>query len=89
MQIGTVDTGTATSSGGATKGGIVVTRDRALDTTRADVDGSLVGGIPVTGDGRLVGERQVGLGLVNLLGLVGVLVDYGLGLKFLISNKVF
>lgn len=78
MQLRTVDTGTATSSGGAAKGSVVVTRDRAFDTTRTHVDGSLVGGVPVTGDGGLIREGQVGLGLVDLLGLVGVLVDNGL-----------
>jgi hypothetical protein len=78
VQLLAVDAGTAASGSGAAKGGVVVTRDGTLDTTRADVDSSLVRGVPVTSDGGLVGERQVGLGLVDLLGLVGVLVDDGL-----------
>ncbi len=55
VQLLTVDTGTAASSSGATKGGVVVTRDGTLNTTRADVDSSLVRGVPVTSDGGLVG----------------------------------
>jgi hypothetical protein len=78
VHLGAIDAGTAASSGGATEGGIIVTRDGPLNTTRADIDSSLIGGVPVTGDGRLVREGEVGLGLVNLLRLVGVLVDDGL-----------
>ena len=86
MQLLAVDTGTAASSSGTTKGGVVVTRDGTLDTTRADVDSSLVKGVPVTSDGGLVGERQVGPGVVNLLGLVDVLVDNRLIEDSMISN---
>lgn len=86
MQLLAVDTGTAASSRGATKGGVVVTRDGTLDTTRVDVDSSLVRGVPVTSNGGLVGERQAGLGIVDLLGLVGVLVDDGLIEDSMISN---
>jgi hypothetical protein len=78
VQLCTVDAGAAASSGGTTEGGIIVTGDGALNTTGANVDSSLVGGVPVTGDRGLVREREVGLGLVDLLGLVGVLVNEGL-----------
>lgn len=86
MQLLAVDTGTATSSSGATKGSVVVTRDGTLGTTRADVDSSLVKGVPVTSDGGLVGKRQVGPGVVNLLGLVDILVDDRLIEDSMISN---
>lgn len=89
VQLCTVDAGTAASSGGATKGSVVVTRDGALETTRANVDSSLVRGVPVTGDGGLVRERQVGLDLVDLLGLIGVLVDEGLFSEFMISKVLY
>jgi hypothetical protein len=78
VELSAIYASTASCSGGATKSGVVVTRDGALDTTRANVDSSLVGRVPITGDGRLIRQRQVGLGRVDLLRLVGVLVDYGL-----------
>lgn len=89
MHLGAIDTGTAASSGGATEGGIIVTRNGSLNTTRADIDSSLIRGVPVTGDRGLVGEREVGLDLVDLLGLVGVLVDEGLFSEFMISKDFY
>lgn len=89
VQLGAINAGTAASSGGATKSGIVVTRDGALNTTRADVDSSLIGGVPVAGDRGLVRKRQVGLSLVDLLGLVGVLVDEGLFSDFMVSEGLY
>lgn len=86
VQLGAINADTAASSGWATKGCIVVTRNGALNTARANVDSSLVRGVPVAGDGRLIREREVGLGLVNLLGLVGVLVDERLFSNFMISK---
>lgn len=86
VQLGAINAGTAANSGWATKGCIVVTRDGALNTARANVDSSLVRRVPVAGDGRLIREREVGLGLVDLLGLVGVLVDERLFSDFMISR---
>lgn len=78
MQLATVHADTASGRGRTTKSRVVVSRDGTLDATRADVDSPLVGGVPVTGDGGLVRQRQVGLGPLDLLSLVGVLIDDGL-----------
>lgn len=54
-------------------------RDVALDAAGPDVHLAGVAGVPVRGDGRLVGEGQVGLALGDDFGFgFGVLVDYGL-----------
>lgn len=58
--------------------GVVVTRDRAFASTQADVDVSLVGGLPVTSGWGLVGQGQVGLVVFDFLVFVGVIADYGL-----------
>lgn len=44
--------------------------DIALHTARADVDVAGVRGLPVRGDGGLVGKRQFGAHLLDLLGLL-------------------
>ena len=78
VQLVTRHTDAAASSGGATQGIIATIGSeggRSLEATRSNVNGALVGGVPVTSDWRVLGQRQVGLGLVDLLGLVGVLVD--------------
>lgn len=53
-----------------------------LKASRADGSSALVHGVPVASNRRVLGKRQVGLGLLNLSGLVGVLVDDGLGRKY-------
>lgn len=78
MQFGTVDTDAAGSGGGSTESAVTLTGDRFLETPGANVDGTLVSGVPVTGSRGLFRQRQVGLGLVDLLLLVLVLVDDGL-----------
>lgn len=75
MQLGAGNTGTALGGRGSAQSTVVVTGDRALNASRADVNSALVGGVPVTGNWRVFGQRQIGLGTVNLGLLVGVLVD--------------
>ena len=84
VQLFTRDTDAAASSGGAAQGIIATVGSeggRSLEATRADVNGALVGGVPVTSDWGVLGQRQVGLGLINFLGLVCVLVDDRLIIK--------
>lgn len=78
MQFSTVDTDTAGSGGGLAKSTVALAGTGPLETARANVDGTLVGGVPVASSRGLVWQRQVGLGLVDLLLLVLVLVDDGL-----------
>lgn len=78
MQFRAIDTDAAGSGGGSTESAVALARDGLLETTGANIDGALVGRVPVTGSRGLIGQRQVGLGLVNLLLLVLVLVDDGL-----------
>ena len=63
---------------GLMQSGVLFTRDRAFASPRTNVDGSLIGGLPVTGFWGLVGQGQVGLVVVDFLALVGVIVDNGL-----------
>lgn len=58
--------------------GVVVTRDRAFASSQANVDVSLVGGLPVTSGWRLVGQGKVGLVVFDFLVFVGVITGYGL-----------
>lgn len=51
---------------------------RELKASRADGSSARVRGVPVASNGRVFGQRQVGLGVLDLGGLVGVLVDDGL-----------
>lgn len=78
MQLIAVYTSAAGSSGGTTQGSIVVAGDGLFETAAADINGALVGGVPVAGHRGVLGQRQVGLGLLDLFRLVGVLVDNGL-----------
>ena len=57
---------------------VVFTRERTFASSRADVNGSLVGGLPVASGGWLFGQGQVVPVVFNLLALVGVFVDHGL-----------
>lgn len=68
----------ATCRGGLVQRGVVVEGAGSLRAARANVDGALVGGVPVAGLGRLVGEREVGLDLVDLGLLVVVVLEDGL-----------
>lgn len=78
VQLRAIDTDAAGSGGGLAQSTVALTGDWGLETARANVDGTLVGRAPVAGSRGLLRQRQVGLGLVDLLGLVGVLVDDGL-----------
>lgn len=78
MQFGAIDTDAAGSGGGSTESAVALAGDGLLETARANVDGTLVGGVPIASGWGLLGQRQVGLALVDLLGLVLVLVDDGL-----------
>lgn len=79
MQLSTIDTGAAGSGGRPAQSAVAFAGDGLFEAARSDVDCTLVGGVPVTGSGGLIGQGQVGLGLIDLLGLVGaVLVDDGL-----------
>jgi hypothetical protein len=44
-----------------------ISADRGLDLARANVDIAGISGLPVRGSGGLLGEREVGLSLGNLL----------------------
>lgn len=81
VQFVAVNTDTALSGSGAFQTAVRIMRDRTRNTTRANVHGALVGRLPVTSDWGLLGKRQVRLGLVDLLGLVGVLIDDRLEFK--------
>lgn len=78
MQFRAVNTDAAGSGGGSTESAVALTGDRFLETAGANIDSTLIGGVPVAGSWGLVRQRQVGLGLVDLLWLVLVLVDDGL-----------
>lgn len=75
MQLLSINAGAAASS--CTLAQATVIR-RVLETPRAHISGTLVKGVKVTGNRGLVGQRQVGLGLLDFRGLVGVLVNDGL-----------
>ena len=75
MQLGARYANTAGGSRWSTQSIIGTGGNRTLKTTGADVDSALIGGVPVTSNRRILWKRQVGLGFVDLLGLVGVLVD--------------
>lgn len=57
---------------------VVFTREGTFAASGADVDGPLVGGLPVASSWWLFGQRQVAPVVFDLLGLVGVFVDNGL-----------
>lgn len=78
VQFSTVFADTASCGRRAAQSAVALSGDGALQATRANIDGALVGRVPVTSHWGLLGQGQVGLGLVDLLGLVGVLVDDGL-----------
>lgn len=79
VQLSAVDTGAAGRGGRPAQSAVTLTGDGLFEAARSDVDRTLVGGVPITFSWGLVGQGQVGLGLVDLLGLVGaVLVDDGL-----------
>ena len=75
MELGARDTSTAGRSCRATQGTVVLARHGSFESTRANVHSALVRRVPVTGDWGVFGQRQVGLGLLNIGRLVGVLVD--------------
>lgn len=76
VQIFTRNTSAALSSGRATKRAVAIARDGGFNTTRSNVNSALLGGVPVASDWRVLGKRQVGLDVFNLLVLVfTVLVD--------------
>lgn len=62
---------------------VVFTRERTF--SGADIDGSLVGGLPVASGWWLFGQRQVAPVVFDLLGLVGVFVDNGLRSQYAFS----
>ena len=57
---------------------IVLIGERFFQFSFTNIDISLVKRLPVAGGGWLFGQWEVGLDLIDLLGLVGVLVDHGL-----------
>lgn len=75
VKLGAVYTNAAAGSRWPAQGIIGTNRDRTFKATGADINGSLIGRIPVTSNWRVLWKRQVGLGLVDLLRLVGILVD--------------
>ena len=74
---------TAACSCGFSQSAVVLARNGSFATTRTDVDSSLVHRVPVASTRGILGQWQVGLGLIDLSLLVGVLIDDGL--KFIIS----
>lgn len=81
VQFITVFVDTASCGCGPTQSAVALAGDGAFHATRANVDSALVGRVPVASHWGLLGQGQVGLGLVDLLGLVGILVDDGLQTK--------
>lgn len=75
VQLIAIHARTAGSGGGATQSSVVLAGDRLLKTAAADIDIALIHRVPVTGDRGVLGQGKVGLGLLNLLSLVGALVD--------------
>jgi len=55
MQLIAIDTCTTGSSCRVAESAVVLTRDGFFETARADIDGALVGGVPVTGGRGLIG----------------------------------
>lgn len=78
VQFRAVDTDAALGGGGATESTVALAGDGLLESAGANVDGALVGGVPVASSWGLLRQGQVGLGLVDLLRFVLVLVDDGL-----------
>lgn len=72
VQLLTINAGTATSSGALTET-TVIRGD--LEAAGANSGGTLVKRVPVTGRWGLVRQGQVGFGILDFCGLVGVLVD--------------
>jgi hypothetical protein len=75
VQLITINARTAGSGGGATQSSVVLAGDGLLKTAIADIDIALIEGVPVTGDRGVLRQGKVGLGLLDLLSLVGALVD--------------
>lgn len=75
VQFIAINTGTATSSSAFAQAAAV---RRELNGSRANTSYALIHGVPVASNWRVLGERQVGLGALNFLGLVGIFVDNGL-----------
>lgn len=68
--LGKVDVGRVGRRGLAeTSGGTLALGNIARDTAAADGGGAGVSGLPVGGDGGLLGKGKVGLDALNLLGL--------------------
>lgn len=78
VQFSSRNTRAASCSRGAAQSGVTLARNGSLHTSGADIDSALVGRVPVARSWGVLRQRQVGLGLLDLLGLVGVLFDDGL-----------
>jgi hypothetical protein len=87
VQLGPIHANAAGGCRWPTQGVIGTVGDRTFKTTGAHIDGSLIGGVPVTCNWRVLWQRQVGLGLVDLLRFVGVLVDDRLGYRVLMMES--
>jgi hypothetical protein len=75
VQLLAINAGTAASSGALTETAVV---RREFDAAGANRGGTLVERVPVAGRWGLIRQGEVGLGLLNFSGLVGVLVNDGL-----------
>lgn len=75
VQFLAINTDTAASSSAFTQAAAI---RRELNGSGANTSDALIHRVPVTRNWRVLGERQVGLGVLNFLGLVGVFVDDGL-----------
>jgi hypothetical protein len=63
----TINTSTAAGSGALAQAAVVRWE---LKASGADISGSLVRGVPIASNWRLLGQRQVGLGLLDFLWFV-------------------
>lgn len=75
VKLGAGYTDTAAGSRRSAQGVVSTSGNRSLKATGTNIDGSLIRRVPIAGSRGVLRQRQLGLGLVNLLGLVGVLVD--------------
>lgn len=57
VQLGAIDTDARSCGGGSSESAVAFAGDGRLEAARANVDGTLVGRVPVRGSGGLIGQR--------------------------------